>query len=643
MGREQKKGRAGNARAYITRAKALEKLQLSLPEFRRLCILKGIYPRDPNKKYDGADKTYYLAKDIDFLAHEPVIDTIRAEKAHHKKVKKATAKKQLDVLKSLALRAPKTSLDHIIVERFPQFTDALRELDDPLCSVALFASLPAEQKHGIQASRVANCKRLIREFHHFIAFTHALRRVFVSIKGFYYQAELQGELITWVTPHRFSQNLPDDVDYSVMLTFLELYECLLNFVNFRLYTGHNLAYPPKIDSRADAESRELSSIVTQPISIASEARKRSSGTDNTLARTAISEEKIKAAQKLIAESAPLDEALSDEDDDEDPSGDANQNPDAAPSEPKLVTQESNSDDSPDIENIVERDTEADKLLFAGKTFVLGRETPVPELEFVLKSSGAHDVYYDADFKNLDESEKAQVTYWVMDRPAVSAPRIMSVDYVQPQFVFDSVNAGVVLPAQLYGPGTALPPHLSPFVQDEDDGGYRPWFKDVIERIKAGDKSVLADSAVVEYMRASKQDNDETGRKKYNANSSAPHAHGTEERSSVVSVEPLSADGDADINSLDADMNNDSADSRAEDGSEESEDDDICQDNHAEDDEAKQLRLLMMSRGKRKKYNKFTRAEKAKSDRKAKLTARRNQSFQTTSAKESSRPAKKARV
>jgi pescadillo len=73
MGREQKKGKAGNARAYITRAKALKKLQLSLPEFRRLCILKGIFPRDPKKKVEGADKTYYLRKDIDFLAHERII------------------------------------------------------------------------------------------------------------------------------------------------------------------------------------------------------------------------------------------------------------------------------------------------------------------------------------------------------------------------------------------------------------------------------------------------------------------------------------------------------------------------------------------------------------------------------------------
>ena len=33
-----------------------------------------------------------------------------------------------------------------------------------------------------------------------------------------------GEAITWLVPHALSQVLPVDVDYRVMLTFLEFYE-----------------------------------------------------------------------------------------------------------------------------------------------------------------------------------------------------------------------------------------------------------------------------------------------------------------------------------------------------------------------------------------------------------------------------------
>jgi pescadillo protein len=73
---------SGEGNRYVTRKTALKMLQLSLKDFRKLCILKGIYPREPrNRKraQRGATgiKTLYHLKDIQFLLHEPIIWKLR--------------------------------------------------------------------------------------------------------------------------------------------------------------------------------------------------------------------------------------------------------------------------------------------------------------------------------------------------------------------------------------------------------------------------------------------------------------------------------------------------------------------------------------------------------------------------------------
>lgn len=141
---------------------------------------------------------------------------------------------------------PVLKIDHIVKERYPTFIDALRDLDDCLTLCFLFSTFPSLAH--IPRDQSLLCRRLTMEFLHAVIAAKALRKVFVSIKGYYYQAEIKGQTITWIVPHHFcfEPQAKNEVDFKVMSTFVEFYIVMLGFVNYRLYHALNLHYPPKL-------------------------------------------------------------------------------------------------------------------------------------------------------------------------------------------------------------------------------------------------------------------------------------------------------------------------------------------------------------------------------------------------------------
>lgn len=85
--------------------------------------------------------------------------------------------------------------------RYPTFIDALRDLDDCLTLCFLFSTFPSLP--NIPRDQSYLCRRLTIEFMHAAITARALRKVFVSIKGYYFQVELKGQTITWIMPHQF--------------------------------------------------------------------------------------------------------------------------------------------------------------------------------------------------------------------------------------------------------------------------------------------------------------------------------------------------------------------------------------------------------------------------------------------------------
>ncbi|KAL9061094.1 MAG: hypothetical protein Q9162_000239 [Coniocarpon cinnabarinum] len=497
MARIKKKGVTGQAKNYITRTQAVRKLQISLPDFRRLCIFKGIYPRQPRNRQKAAKNstpstTFYYAKDIQYLLHEPLLNKFREHNALAKKIAKALGKGQdKDAARLEKTHAPRMTLDHIVKERYPTFQDALKDLDDALSMLFLFANLPSHM--NVPPKTIRLCQRLCHEFQHYLIISHSLRKSFLSIKGIYYQASIQGQDILWLVPYNFVQRVTGDIDFRIMATFVEFYTTLLGFVNFRLYTTAGLVYPPKFNASSDEQGAALTAFTLQ-------ARQINGDTDSSRLKKdnkRVDKRANKRAQSIadsvlnkytiaseVDDNANASEAPSD---DEEIQGDGEQgkSKDTVFTQQAPVDDENNAIELPHLSSS-EQSQKAGSL-FKPFVFYLSRETPRQPLEFLLKAFGCARIGWDATLGagafTHDESDE-RITHQVVDRPpqpvsdsAETQPgamrgRIPGRTYVQPQWVWDCVNVCDLLGTEQYVPGATLPPHLSPFVKPRP-GEYDP--------------------------------------------------------------------------------------------------------------------------------------------------------------------------
>ncbi|GAA5849320.1 hypothetical protein JCM8547_006513 [Rhodosporidiobolus lusitaniae] len=487
----KKKGEAGASKNYITRNQALKKLQCTLGDFRRLCILKGIYPREPRNrkkanKGSSAPASFYYAKDIQYLLHEPVLHKLREHKAFAKKLSKAVGRGEWGLAKNLEESKPTYRLDHIIKERYPTFVDSLRDLDDAISLIVLFAALPATT--SVPASIISNCARLAAEWQLYVMRTRALRKVFLSIKGIYFQAEIQGQTITWLVPYMFTQNIPSDLDYRIMLTFLELYQTLLGFAFFKLYTDINLVYPPKLDNVLDEHGAGIGALLLEEAGAkglivdrtAEELEAQEEGKEKKRVYAKDVRAQIKEIEKAQADTSLAAAQEQDEQADSAAATVAGAADDAALELDVFPTLPGADSSDPTTSVTQPSELTAKTDLFAPYFFYLSREVTRPTLEFVIRSFGGR-VGWDAVLGagSPYKEDDPRITHHVLDRPvlpssAASLPGKRA--YVQPQWVVDCINKKTLLPTDEYKPGAVLPPHLSPFV-DEDEvrerGGYVP--------------------------------------------------------------------------------------------------------------------------------------------------------------------------
>ena len=365
-------------------------------------------------------------------------------------------------------------LDHIIKERYPTFVDALRDLDDALTLLFLFANLPSTST--VPHKIISLCQRLTLEFSHYVITSHTLRKTFLSIKGIYYQATIHGQDIMWLVPYKFVQRVTGDVDFRIMGTFVEFYTTLLGFVNYRLYTEVGLVYPPRFNAEVDEAGGELAAFTLEGKNIEEQKSIEANGDGQEL------DPELQRQIESISEQPTLT-------DDTEPQIE----------EPTETAIDTFNPIDPLADTLLQPapPSSAYENLFADITVFISREAPKSALEFLFRAFGCKRIGWPEILGEgawTNNEWDAKITHQVVDRPAFAqAPvtndgeaegngeevvkrtepmRMLNRIYVQPQWVWDSINSLKLLRSDLYAPGAMLPPHLSPWVKPRE-GGYDP--------------------------------------------------------------------------------------------------------------------------------------------------------------------------
>ena len=266
--------------------------------------------------------------------------------------------------------------------------------------------------------------------------------------------------------------IPADVDVRVMLTFLELYQTLLSFVFFKLYTDAELVYPPPLDMKKDEGGAGLNALSLQDISIPPSVPPTKT---ISVEGHQISGKDVRQTIKTInasMETDPTNVELS------------FLEPKSTEIEEDFVAHPSLSDNTaslalPTLQSLVALPHTLSTSLFSPFTFFLSREISRSIFEFTVRCFGGRIGWPASSGMGspFDESDPT-ITHVIIDRPITEIKETpsqrdlrMRRKYVQPQWIIDCINASKTLLEESYAQGKVLPPHLSPF--GEYEGTYVP--------------------------------------------------------------------------------------------------------------------------------------------------------------------------
>jgi pescadillo protein len=275
-----------------------------------------------------------------------------------------------------------------------------------------------------------------------------------------------------------------------MLTFLELYQTLLGFVFFKLYTDIGLVYPPPLDLNkqdAGAGIGAFSLEESGPNNLVSTLSSSSigQGNDKKISSKTVRQTIKALARSGISEGREANVPLH---------NDSNEDQDEEFSLKPSASNPGDAADLPTLHSLSSFPQTSIVHLFAPYTFFLSRETSRPIFEFIVRCFGGRIGWPATSGSGslFDETDDA-ITHVIIDRPLIrqsdeteaERSRRQQRKYIQPQWIVDCINSGNILLEEPYLQGKTLPPHLSPF--GDREGAYDPRAGTVNEDLAADDE------------------------------------------------------------------------------------------------------------------------------------------------------------
>jgi pescadillo protein len=260
--------------------------------------------------------------------------------------------------------------------------------------------------------------------------------------------------VTWISPYKFSIHIPNDVDFRVMDTFLLFYTKLLGFVNFSLYTGLNLQYPPRVDESREKNDNGLSALILEPARGGDGPEMGELAGDMPPARPS-TDAKVQARMATLRDALPdIETKVAEVGGDEDEGDLAPESDAAAPLDAFPAQMEGGEEAIENIEEAKQTAAVREKFasLFKGLSFFVSREAPRYSLEFVVPAFGGAVSWEGVGDDELGAgpygADDKRVTHHIVDRPTIASPRVDR-HYVQPQWVYDCINCQKLLPTAPY--------------------------------------------------------------------------------------------------------------------------------------------------------------------------------------------------